>query len=88
MPPLCMLERRSERMIEHLRDIRLGKNKPINSHFGEKGQSQEDLYFAVMEKVYEAKRIEKAKRSPVDQRLGTARPDGCNVKDAKVPTVY
>ena len=30
-------------MIEHLRDVRLGKDKPINSHFGEKGHCQEDL---------------------------------------------
>ena len=48
-----------ERMIEHLRDVRLGKDKPINSHFGEKGHSQEDLTFAVMKKEYEAKRIER-----------------------------
>ena len=78
-----------ERMIEHLRDVRLGKDKPINSHFGEKGHSQEDLTFAVLEKVYEAKRIERQIREARwIKRLGTTRPDGCNVKDAHIPTVY
>ena len=78
-----------ERMIEHLRDVRLGKDKPINSHFGEKGHSQEDLTFAVMEKVYEAKRIERQIREARwIKRLGTTRPDGCNVKDAYILTVY
>ena len=78
-----------ERMKERLRDVRLGKDKQINSHFGEKGHRQEDLTFAVMEKVYEAKRVDKQLREAQwIKRLGTARPNGCNVKDAYVPTVY
>ena len=78
-----------ERMIEHLRDVRLGKDKPINAHFGEKGHSQEDLTFAVLEKVYEAKRKERQIREARwIKRLGTTRPDGCNVKDAHIPTVF
>ena len=47
-----------ERMTEHLRDVRLRKDKPINFHFGEKGHTQHDLAFTVLEKVYADERIE------------------------------
>ena len=57
-----------ERMIEHLRDVRLGKDKPINSHFGEKGTQSRILNFCCDGKGEsgEAHR-ETDKRSPVDQ---------------------
>ena len=41
-----------KRMGEHLRDVRLRKEKPINSHFGRKGHGPEDLAFAVGEKYF------------------------------------
>ena len=42
-----------------------------------------------MEKTNEAKCIERQLREAQwIKRLGTARPVGCNVKDAHVPTVY
>ena len=47
------------------------------------------LSFGVMETAYEAKRIERQLReAQCIKRLGTARPDGCNVKDAHIQTVY
>ena len=78
-----------ERMGEHLRDVRLCKEKPINSHFGRKGHGPEDLAFAVLEKLFGAERIERQLREALwIKRLATARPDGCNVKDVHIPAVY
>ena len=39
-------------MTEHLRDVRLGKNKPISFHLGIKGHTQNDMAFAVLERMY------------------------------------
>ena len=58
-----------EKMIEHLRDVRLGKDNPINSHFGEKEHSQEDLinFCCDGKGVRGEAHRETDKRSPVDQ---------------------
>ena len=56
-----------ERMTEHLRDVRLRKDKPINFHFGEKGHTQHDMAFTVLEKVYAAERIETIKARTLDK---------------------
>ena len=39
-----------ERMTEHLRDVRLKKNKPINYHFGEKDHTLSDMAFIVLKR--------------------------------------
>lgn len=73
-------------MTEHLRDVRLGKDKPINFHFGEKGHNQSDVAFAVLEKMYRAERTERQLREGIwIKKLSTVRPDGCNVKDSYIP---
>ena len=65
---------------EPLRDVRLRKENPINSHFERKGHGPEALAFAVLEKVFGAERIEKQLREALwIKRSATARPDGCNV---------
>ena len=75
-----------ERMGEHLRDVHFCREKPINSHFGEKGHGPEYLAFAVFEKVCGAEHIERQLREALwIKRLATARPDGCNVKDVHIP---
>ena len=45
-------------MSEYLRDVRLRKERPINSHFGGVAHGPGDLTFAVMVKVFGAERIE------------------------------
>ena len=78
-----------ERMWEHLRDVCLRKAKPINSHFGKKGQGPEELAFTVLEKVFGGERMERQLREAQRiKRLATTRPDGCNVKDVHIPAVY
>ena len=63
--------------------------KPINSHFGKEGQGPEDLVFTVLEKEFGGERIERQLREAQRiKRLATARPNGCNVKDAHIPAVY
>ena len=39
------------RMTEHPRNVRLKKDKSINFHFGEQGHTQNDMAFAVLEKI-------------------------------------
>ena len=77
-----------ERMTEHLRDVRLRKEKPINSHFEGVAHGPVDLTFAVLEKVFGAERIERQLREAIwIRRLSTARPDGCNVKEIHFPAL-
>ena len=72
-----------ERMTEHLQDMRLRKDKPINFYFGE---TQHDMAFTVLEKVYAAERIERQLREGLwIRKLSTVRPGGCNVKDCFIP---
>ena len=74
-----------ERMKEHLRDVRLDKDKPINEHFSRSGHSHTDLQFSVLKKMYSADRIERRlNESAWIQDLKTLRPFGCNVKDARI----
>jgi len=71
-----------ERMKEHLRDVRLGKDKPINSHFFKQNHSSTDLIFTVLKKMFHAERVERQLHESVwIKKLQTAQPFGCNVKD-------
>ena len=75
-----------EQMTEHLRDVRLTNDKPINFHFGEKGHTKHDMVFAVLEKVYAADRIERQLREGRwIKKLSTVCPGGCNEKDCFIP---
>ena len=66
-----------ERMTKHLRDVRLRRDKPINSHFGGVAHGPVDFTFAVLEKVFGAERIERQLREAIwIRRVSTARPDG------------
>ena len=77
-----------ERMTEHLRDVRLKKDKPINYHFGEKDHRLSDMAFIVLEKTYGADRTERQLRESVwIKKLSTTRPMGCNIKDSYIPAV-
>ena len=74
------------RVTEHLRDIRLRKDKPINAHFGKHGHIYRDVAVAVMEKCFGAERIERQIREGLwIKRLETVYPGGCNVKDSQKP---
>ena len=71
------------RMTEHLRDIKLKREKPINHHFGMKGHSEKDAKIAVLEKLYGGEKIERQLKEGIwIQKLATVRPDGCNMKDS------
>ncbi len=75
-----------ERMTEHLRDIRLQRDKPINGHFATDGHSYDMAVFSVLEKVYGAGRQERLIREAMwIKKLRTNKPYGCNVKDVDVP---
>ena len=64
-------------MTEHLRDVRLRRDKPINSHFGGVAHGPVDFTFAVLEKAFGAERIERQLREAIwIRRVSTARPDG------------
>ena len=41
-----------ERMSEHLRDIRLRKDKPLSFHFRAKNHTHNDVAFAILEKTF------------------------------------
>ena len=59
----------------YLRDVRLRKQKPIYSHFGNDAHGPGDLTFAGLEKVYVAGRIKRQLREAVwIKRLSTAKP--------------
>ena len=78
-----------ERMTEHLRDVRLAKDKPINVHFSRSDHSCNDMMFTILEKMYGADRIERQMHeSAWIKKLKTARPFGCNVKDVDVLSSY
>ena len=78
-----------ERMKEHLRDVRLEKDKPINGHFSASNHSCADLRFSILQKMYTTDRIERQiNESAWIYRLKTARPLGCNVKDARYHLVH
>ena len=75
-------------MTGHLREIRLKKDKPINFDFGEQGHTQNDMAFAVVEKMYGVERKERLLREGIwIKKLSTVRPGGSNVKGSYIPTV-
>ena len=41
----------NERMTEHLRDIKLQRDKPINGHFSKKDHSEEDAVFSILQQI-------------------------------------
>ena len=69
-----------ERMSEHLRDIRLRKDKPINFHFGAKGHTHNDVAFAILNKTFEAEGTEHQLRGICIKKLDSVKPHGCNAK--------
>ena len=78
-----------ERMSEHLRDIRLRKDKPINFHFGEKDHTHDDVAFAILEKTFGAERTERQLREGIwIKKLDSVKPRGCNVKDSYISAVF
>ena len=69
------------RMTEHLRDIKLKREKPINHHFGMKGHSEKNAKIVVLENLYGGEKIERQLKEEIwIQKLVTVRPDGCIVK--------
>ena len=73
-----------ERMREHMRDVRLKKDKPINYHFSQMNHFRSDLRFTVLEKMYSAGKIERQMHeSAWIKKLQTVQPLGCNIKDAQ-----
>ena len=77
------------RLSEHLRDIRLRKDKPINFHFGAKDHTHNDVAFAILEKTFGAERTERQLREGIwIKKLDSVRPHGCNVKDSYISAVF
>ena len=71
-----------ERMSEHLRDVRLHKEKPITTHF-DSSHCDDNMYFSVLETLNIAGRQERVIREALwIKRLKTMKPFGCNVKDS------
>ncbi|KAH3858428.1 hypothetical protein DPMN_101051 [Dreissena polymorpha] len=71
-----------ERMSEHLRDVRLHKEKPITTHF-DSNHCDDNMYFSVLETLNIAGRQEHVIREALwIKRLNTMKPFGCNVKDS------
>ncbi|KAH3725547.1 hypothetical protein DPMN_051392 [Dreissena polymorpha] len=71
-----------ERMIEHIRDVRLHKQKPITTHFAS-SHCDDNMYFSVLEKLNIAGRQESVIREALwIKRLKTMKTFGCNVKDS------
>ena len=72
-------------MREHLRDVRLQRDKSIMSHF-RTIHDDGDLRFSVLEKLYNASHTERLLREAMwIKRLKTGRPHGCNVKNVVLP---
>ena len=76
-------------MIEHLRDVRLMKDKPINGHFGQ-NHSADMLRFAILGSLYGASRTERLTEGEFVwiKRLIMVKPYGCNVKDVYLPAHF
>ena len=53
-----------DRMKEHLRDVRLRKDKPILAHFGD-NHDEKNLQFSVLKKLYKANHTERLLREAV-----------------------
>ena len=74
-----------ERMSEHMRDVRLRREKPITCHF-DRTHSERDLVFSIVEPVRNDSFTERRIRENIwIVRLKTLKPNGCNVKDNRVP---
>ena len=74
----------NERMTEHLRDIKLQRDKPINGHFLKKDHSEEDAVFSISQQIKSGCKTERLMyESTWIQKLRTHRPAGCNVKDSR-----
>ena len=77
-----------ERMIEHIRDVRLMKDKSINDHLGQ-NHSADMLRFAILESLYAVSHTERQTREYVWlKRLKMVKPYGCNVKDVYLPAHF
>jgi len=48
-----------DRMKEHLSDVRLDREKPINRHFGIRGHSSNDVRFVILRRMFNAGKIER-----------------------------
>ena len=71
-----------ERMAEHLRDVRLKKDKPINDHFNSI-HDEGDLRFSILRNLHNAGHCERLLYESLWIRdLNTSKPCGCNVKDS------
>ena len=70
-----------ERMVEHLRDIRMQADKPILRHFNRHDVS--DVRVVVLQKVQDGGRTYRQLIEDIwIRKLGTVVPHGCNVKHA------
>ena len=78
-----------ERMSEHLRGVRLQKEKPVNNHFNEGEHTQNHFAFVVLQELCSADRKERELREGLwIKELVIVRPDGCNVKDNNISVSF
>ena len=74
-----------ERMVEHVRDVRMQKDRPIIQHF-DASHDVSSVQFSVLEIVHEDSLTSRIIREAMwIKQLCTVRPGGCNVKDTSAP---
>ena len=70
-----------ERLEEHLRDIRLNRDKAVSFHYNSKGHSVENVRVTLLEKVYgQSKSLRLIREAAWIDKLGTKYPSGLNSK--------
>ena len=70
-------------MTEHLRDMELKRENPINHQFGMKGHSEKDAKIVVLEKLYGGEKIERHLKEGIwILKLAMVPPDGYNLKNS------
>ena len=80
-----MLQSMSRNVKEHLRAVRLQKDKPIMCHFQDT-HCERDLRFSVLAKLFNGSHMKGLLRETIwIKRLKTQRLRGCNVKDVSLP---
>ena len=73
-----------DRVDEHLRDIRLNRDKPVATHFNSNNHSIHNVQVSVLEKVHgQSKSLRLIRENDWINRLNTKFPSGLNSKEVR-----
>ena len=73
-----------ERIEEHLRDIRLNRDKPMATHFNSSTHSMDNVQVSILEKVHgQSKALRLIRRSDWINNLNTKFPSGLHPKEVR-----